>query len=197
MYVYIWKHFYSVFPIYRGGVYHGIGYIAVKCWTTPYFGARGRDIFREIAVIPWTPLAGDNFFAKSAYRNTLCSCSQETIFREINFSLPVNADWNSCCAMVRDARQTIETSTAPQSVVQLIHCQCKSRLQIANLGTKKRVFNQIVTIRPCCLHPPFCPRIETVPQQVKSAWLMDISLAVYAHQNKAVFIVQNGLKYDH
>ena len=152
MYVCIWKHFYIVFPIYRGGVYHGIGYIAVTCWT-PYFGPQERDIFREIAVTPWTPLAGDNLFAKSAYRDTLCSCSQETIFREINSSLPVNAGWNSSCAMVRDARQAIETSTAPQSVVQLIHCQCKSRLQIANLGTKNAfliklsLFDRAVYIR--------------------------------------------------
>ena len=32
------------------------------------------------------------------------------------------------------ARQSIDTSIVSQSKVQLIHCQCKSRLQIANLG---------------------------------------------------------------
>ena len=32
------------------------------------------------------------------------------------------------------ARQSIDTSIVSQSNVQLIHCQCKSRLQIANLG---------------------------------------------------------------
>ena len=32
------------------------------------------------------------------------------------------------------ARQSIDTSIVSQSKVQLIHCQCKSRLQISNLG---------------------------------------------------------------
>ena len=35
------------------------------------------------------------------------------------------------------ARQSIDTSIVSQSKVQLIHCQCKSRLQIANLGINK------------------------------------------------------------
>ena len=36
--------------------------------------------------------------------------------------------------MGNHARQSIDTSIVSQSNVQLIHCQCKSRLQIANLG---------------------------------------------------------------
>ena len=66
-----WVH-YSVSPIYRGRVYRGIGYIAVACWT-PFFGAQERDIYREIAVTPWTQFVGDNFFAKSTHRDSLCS----------------------------------------------------------------------------------------------------------------------------
>ena len=38
---------------------------------------------------------------------------------------------------------------------------------------------------------------QTVSQQIKSAWLVDIPLAVYAHQNKAAFTTQNGLKYNY
>ena len=54
---------YSVLPIYRGRVYRGIVYNTVTYWT-PFFGAQEHDIFREMAVFPWTQL-------------------RETIFREI------------------------------------------------------------------------------------------------------------------
>ena len=37
---------------------------------------------------------------------------------------------------------------------------------------------------------------KTVPQQVKSAWLVDIPLPEYAHQNKAILMTQNSSKYD-
>ena len=55
------------------------------------------------------------FFTKSAHRDSLCSCSLETIFREINSSLPVNAGWNTCCAMGSHARRSIDTSIVSQS----------------------------------------------------------------------------------
>ena len=64
-----WLCYYSVSPIYRGRVYRGIGYIAVACWT-PFLAIHFANfadltpkgaIFREIAVIPWTPFAGDTF----------------------------------------------------------------------------------------------------------------------------------------
>ena len=38
------------------------------------------------------------------------------------------------------ARQCIDTSIVSQSKVQLIHCECKSRLQIANLGINNAFF---------------------------------------------------------
>ena len=100
---------YSVSPIYRGRVYRGIGYIAVACWT-PFFGGQERDIFREIVVTPWTQFAGDNFSRNLLTAIAFVPGSQETIFREINSSLPVNAGWNTCCAMVRVARRIIDTS---------------------------------------------------------------------------------------
>ena len=103
-------------------------------------------------------IRGRQFFAKSAHRDSLCSCSLETIFREINSSLPVNAGWNTCCAMGSHARRSIDTSIVSQSRVQLIQCQCKSRLQTANLGINK-AFNQIA-VWPRCLHPPFCPSLR-------------------------------------
>ena len=90
-------------------------------------------------------IRGIQFFAKSAHRDSLCSCSLETIFREINSSLSVNAGWNTCCAMGSHTRQSIDTSIVSQSRVQLIQCQCKSGLQTANLGINND-FNQIVAV---------------------------------------------------
>ena len=55
------------------------------------------------------------------------------------------------------ARQSIDTSIVSQSKVQLIQCQCKSRLQIANLGinnaflaaTKQLSMNGIFCLSVC------------------------------------------------
>ena len=74
----------------------------VACWT-PFFGAQERDIFREIAVTPWTNLQ-ETIFHETAHLDSLCSSLLETIFRKINTNLPVNADWNTCCAMVSHAK---------------------------------------------------------------------------------------------
>ena len=130
---------YSVLPIYHGRVYRGIGYIAVACWT-PFFGAQERDIFREIAVTPWTQFAGDNFSRNLLTAIAFVLGPRETVFRETNSSLPVNAGWNTCCAVVSHARRSIDTSIVSQSRVQLIQCQCKSWLQIANLGINNAFF---------------------------------------------------------
>ena len=141
-----------------------MGYIVVAFWT-PFFCPQISQILQT-----WRPRAryfsrnrvnslhsirGRQFFAKSAHCDSLCSCSLETIFREINSSLPVNAGWNTCCAMDSQARQSIDISIVSQSRVQLIQCQCKSRLQTANLGINN-AFNQIVADWPRCLHPPSC-----------------------------------------
>ena len=80
------------------------------------------------------PIHRRQFFTKSAHRDSICSRSKETIFREINSSLPVNAGWNTCCAMVSHARRSIDTSIVSQSRALLFHCPCKSRLQMDNLG---------------------------------------------------------------
>ena len=84
-----WLTQYSVSPIYRGRIYRGIGYIAVACWT-PFFCPPISRILQT-----WRPRAryfsrnrgnslhsirGRQFFAKSAHRDSLCSCSLETIF---------------------------------------------------------------------------------------------------------------------
>ena len=120
------KFNYSVSPIYRGRVYHGIGYIAVACWT-PFFSPPISRIlqtwrpraryFSQNGVNSLHSIHGRHFFAKSAHRDSLCSCSLETIFREINSSLPVNAGWNTCCAMGSHARRSIDTSIVSQSRV--------------------------------------------------------------------------------
>ena len=145
--IYSW---YSVLPIYRGHVYRGIGYIAVAYWT-PFFGA--QDIFREMAVTPWTQFAGDNFSRNLLTVIAFVLSPRETIFRETNSSLPVNAGWNTCCAVVSHARRSTDTSIVLQSRVQLIQCQCKLWLQIANLCInntfliKSLLFDHAVYIR--------------------------------------------------
>ena len=119
----------------------------------PIFGAQERDIFREIEVTPWTQFAGDNFLRNLLTVIAFVLGPRETIFRETNSSLPVNAGWNTCCAVVSHARRNIDTSIVSQSRVQLIQCQCKSRLQIANLGInnaflmKSSLFDHAVYIR--------------------------------------------------
>ena len=136
---------------------------------------------------------------KSAHHDSLCSRFAGDNFSKINSSLPTNAGWNTRCAMVSQARWSIDTSIVSQNMVRLIQCQCKSRLQSGNLGIKKRIFNQIITVWPCCLPPPSCPDTEAVPQLIKSVWLVEIPevpLAAYEHQNKATLMKQNGLKYD-
>ena len=122
-------------------------------------GAQERDIFSRNRGNSLHSIRGRQFFAKSAHRDSLCSCSLESIFREINSSLPVNAGWNTCYAMGSHARRSIDTSIVSQSRVQLIQCQCKSRLQTANLGINN-AFNQIVAVWPSCLHPPSCPSLR-------------------------------------
>ena len=125
---------YSVSPIYRGRVYRGIGYIAVACWTPFFWRPRARYFSRNRGNT-LDPIRGRQFFAKSAHRDSLCSrFAGDNFFCEINSGLPVNAGWNTCCAMVSQARLSIDTSIVSQSRVRLIQCQCRSRLQIANLG---------------------------------------------------------------
>ena len=117
-------------------------------------GAQERDIFREIAVTPCIQFAGDNFSRNLLTAIAFVPRSLETIFRQINSSLPVNAGWNTCCAMGSYARRSIDTSIVSQSRVQLIQYQCKSRLGINN------AFNQIVAVWPRCLHLPSCPSLR-------------------------------------
>ena len=94
-------------------------------------------IFREIAVIPWTPFAGDSFS-----RNLLTAVAFDPA-RKRQFSaksalgqsgLPVNTGGNTCCAMASHRRRIIDTSIVSQSRVLLIRCPCKSVPQTANQG---------------------------------------------------------------
>ena len=121
-----WYSQYSVLLIYRGRVYRGIGYIVVPCWT-PFFGPPISRILQTWRPRAWYfslnrgnslhPIRGRQFFAKSAHRESFCSRLQESIFREINSSLPVNAGWNTCCAMGSHTRRSIDTSIVSQSRV--------------------------------------------------------------------------------
>ena len=135
--------------------------IADTCWTI-FFCPMISQILQT-----WRLRAGyfshsirrRQFFAKSAHRESLCSYSLETIFREINSNLPVNVGWNICCAIGSHARRSIDTSIVSQSRVELIQCQCQSRLQTANQGINN-AFNQIVAVWPRCLHLPSCPSLR-------------------------------------
>ena len=138
-----------------------------------FFGAQERDIFREIAVTPWTQFAGDNFSQNLLTAIAFVPGSPETIFREINSGLPVNAGWNTCCAMVNQARLGTDTSIVSQSRVRLIQCQCRSRLQIANLGIKNAFLMKSSLVDHAVYIRHFV-QTETVPQQIKSVWLVDI-----------------------
>ena len=182
--------YYSVSPIYRGRVYRGIGYIAVACWT-PFFGAQERDIFREIAVTPWIQFAGDTFSRNLLTAIAFVLGPRETIFRETNSSLPVNAGWNTCCAVVSHARRSIDTSIVSQSRVQLIQCRCKSRLQIANLG-----INNAFLIKSTLFTSAILSRhrdSSAANQERVIGRYSKVPLVVYAHQNKAVLMTQNRL----
>ena len=59
---------------------------------------------------PWTQFAGDNFSRNLLTAIAFVPGSQETIFREINSSLPVNTGWNTCCATLSHVRRSIDTS---------------------------------------------------------------------------------------
>ena len=81
------------------------------------FAAQERDIFSQNRGNSLHSIRERHFYAKSAHRDSLCSRLLETIFREINSSLPVNAGWNTCCAMGSHARRSIDTSIVSQSRV--------------------------------------------------------------------------------
>ena len=138
-----------------------------------FLAPKSAIFFREIAVTPWTQFAGDNFSRNLLTAIAFVLGSPETIFREINSGLPVNAGWNTCCAIVSQARLSIDTSIVSQSRVRLIQCQCRSRLQIANQGInnaflmKSSLVDHAVYIRHLV-------QTQTVPQQIKSVWLVDI-----------------------
>ena len=97
--------------------------------------------------------------------------------------------------MVSHARRSIDTSIVSQSRVQLIQCQCKSRLQIDNLGInnafliKSLLFDHAVYI----LHLVQTLGSSTANQERVISRYSKIPLAVYVHQNKAVLMTQNGL----
>ena len=99
--------------------------------------------------------------------------------------------WNTCCAVVSHARRSIDTSIVSQSRVQLIQCQCKSRLQIANLG-----INNAFLIKSTLFTSAILSRhrdSSAANQERVIGRYSKIPLAVYVHQIKAVLMTQNGL----
>ena len=76
--------------------YGGIGYIANACWTPFFFGSPILCIFQTwcprllyFSQNSLNPIYGRNFFAKSAQRRSLWSCSQGTIFHKTRSSILV------------------------------------------------------------------------------------------------------------
>ena len=99
-----------------------------------------------LIAIAFVPVRRRQFFAKS----TLAYLS--------------NAGWNTCCAMVSHARWSIDTTIVSQSKVQLIHCQCKSRLQIANLD-----INTAFLIKSLLFgHAVYIRHLVQTPRQIRS-----------------------------
>ena len=134
-------------------------------------------IFREIAVIPWTP------FAETVFRKI---CSQRMpLIRLAGDNFPWNLLWanlaylwnaggNTCCAMASHGRRIIDTSIVWQSRVLLIRCPCKSVPQTADQG-KTNAF-LIKSSLTTCWHPPFCDDGQVRSKSSTSAWLVDIPL---------------------
>ena len=122
-------------------------------------------------VTPWTQFTGDNFSRNLPTVIAFVPDSQETIFCEINSSLPVSAGWNTCCAMVSHARRSFDTSIVSQSRVRLIQCQCKSRLQITNLGINNAFLAATKQLYEW-FSPSVCPSVcPSVRPSVTPFWL--------------------------
>ena len=110
----------------------------------------------------WTQFVGDNFLRNLLTVIAFVPSLQETIFSRNQLQpRSVNVGWNTCYEMVSQARRSIDTSNVSQRRVRLIQCQCKSQLQIVNLGINNAIFNQIIAVWPRCLHPPSCPDTDS------------------------------------
>ena len=133
-------------------------------------------IFREIAVIPWTPFAGDSFS-----RNLLTADAFDPARRR-QFSaksalgqsgLPVKCGREHMLCASHGSR-IIYTSIVSQNRVLLIRCPCKYVPQTANQG-KTNAF-LIKSSLTTCWHPPFCEDGQVRSKSSTSAWLVDIPL---------------------
>ena len=149
-----------------------------------------------VMVTAWTQFAGDNLLRNLLTAIAFVPGSLETIFREINSGLHVNAGWNTCCAMASQARRSTDTSIVSQSRVRLIQCQCKSRLQIANLGINNAflIKSSLTTLFTSAILPRHWDSTAANKERVIGRY-SEVPLAVYAHQNKAAIMTQSGLKY--
>ena len=123
-------------------------------------------IFREIAVIPWTPFTGDSFREICSPRWPMIRLAEYNFGRNLlwaSLAYLWNAGGNTCCAMASHGRRIIDTSIVPQSRVLLIRCLCKSVPQTDDQG-KTNAF-LIKSSLTTCWHPPFCE--DTGLQQIK------------------------------
>ena len=126
----------------------------LQSYVGPHFLAPKTQYFSWNRGNSLDPIRERQFFAKFVHCDRLCSRSAGDNFSWNSYSsLPVNGGWNTCCAVVSHAKRSIDTSIVSQSRVQLIKCQCKSRLQIVNLGInnafliKSSLFDHTVYIR--------------------------------------------------
>ena len=131
------------------------------------------SIFREIAVIPWTPFAGDSFSGNLLTADAFDPARRRNLLWA-NLAYLWNAGGNTCCAMASHGRRIIDTSIVSQSRVLLIRCPCKSVPQTANQG-KTNAFLIKLSLTTCW-HPPFCEDGQVRSKFSTSAWLVDIPL---------------------
>ena len=134
-------------------------------------------IFREFAVIPWTPFAGDSFSRNLLIGMPLIRLAGDNFQRNLlwaNLAYLWNAGGNTCCAMASHGRRIIDTSIVSQSRVLLIRCPCKSVPQTANQGKTNALL--IKSSLTTCWHPPFCEDGQVRSKSSTSAWLVDIPL---------------------
>ena len=133
-------------------------------------------------------IRGRQFFAKSAHRDSLCSR-----FARDNFSR--NQLWPTCQCGLEHMLCHGQPSSAEHwhlhCRVRLIQCQCRSRLQIANLGInnaflmKSSPVDHAVYIRHLVQTDSSAANQERVIGRYSG-----VPLAVYAHQNKVTIMMQ-------
>ena len=131
-------------------------------------------IFREFAIIPWTPFAGDSFREICSPRMPLIRLAGDNFPRNLlwaNLAYLWNAGGNTCCAMASHGRRIIDTSIVSQSRLLLVGCPCKSVPQTANQGkTNAFLIKSLLTLRVDIRHFVKTDRSAANPVLARDWW---------------------------